>query len=179
MNNDLVQRCKNIKMVLTDVDGVLTDAGMYYSERGDELKKFSTWDGGGFMLLRHVGIKAGLITGEQTEIVARRAHKLQLDFLAQNVKNKQQVLQALLESENLTAAEIAYMGDDINDLMVLQMAGVSATVPDHFLPQDVRVDYVTARRGGCGAVREFCEWLLHQRGDYDRAISSYLQSISR
>ena len=165
-------------MVIVDVDGVLTDAGMYYSETGDELKKFCTLDGGGLMLLRLIGIKTGLITGEETELVIRRARKLQIDFVAQNVENKKKVLLELLNSENLQSSEIAFIGDDINDIEALQLAGISATVPDNFLPGDIAVDYTTVRAGGSGAVREFSDWLLHQRDEYEKALSLYFQSIS-
>jgi 3-deoxy-D-manno-octulosonate 8-phosphate phosphatase (KDO 8-P phosphatase) len=84
----------------------------------------------------------------------------------------------LLRSEHLDVSEIAYIGDDINDIMVLKVVGVSATVPGNCLPGDFHVDYTTTRLGGSGAVREFCEWLLQQRGEYDKAVSAYLEDIS-
>jgi len=177
--NNLADRCKKIKMLITDVDGVLTDAGMYYSENGDELKKFCTLDGAGLMLLRLIGIKTGIITGEQTELVEHRAQKLQVDFVFQNVKNKRKVLDELCQQEDLLSTEVAYMGDDINDIEIIQAVGVSGTVPNNFLPAGISVDYTTTRSGGAGAVREFCEWLLQQRNEYDKALSNYLLSISQ
>jgi N-acylneuraminate cytidylyltransferase len=175
----LCDSCKKIKLFLTDVDGVLTDAGMYYSEKGDELKKFSTLDGAGFMLLRLIGIKTGFITGEQTELVEHRARKLQVDFVFQNVKNKAQILDDLCQQTQLQKTEVAYMGDDINDIEIIQAAGVTGTVPNNFLPDNVAVDYTTSRAGGSGAVREFCEWLLKQRDEYHKALSIYRSSMSK
>ena len=165
-------------MLVCDVDGVLTDGGMYYSEYGDELKKFSTLDGGGFLLLRQMEIQTGWITGEDTEIVSRRAKKLNIEFLAQNKKDKMKALSELIHRNHMDKSEIAYIGDDINDLMVLRAVGVSGSVAGNFLPPDLEVDYVTARPGGSGAVREFSEWLLRQRGEYDQALFSYLRGIT-
>ncbi len=176
--SDLVTRCKQVKLVLSDVDGVLTDAGMYYSEAGDELKKFCTLDGGGFMLLRNVGIRTGLLTSEETQLVERRGAKLQLDFVLQGVKDKFRRTAELLLELGLSPDQLAYIGDDINDLPLLKTAGVSATVPDNCLPPEFRCDYVTTRPGGRGAVRDFAEWLLRQRGEYARALDAYLENLN-
>lgn len=175
--SDLTARCRKIKVFLTDVDGVLTDAGMIYGEGGDELKQFSTWDGGGLMLLRSVGIRTGFITGENTRLVERRAKKLSVDFVYQGVRNKLRILEALAR-DGVDPSEIAYIGDDINDVLILERVGVSATVPDNWLPPDFSVDYTTDRRGGQGAVREFAEWLLRQRSEYDKALKSYLDGLA-
>ncbi|NIR52864.1 HAD-IIIA family hydrolase [candidate division KSB1 bacterium] len=175
----LTEQCKKIKLFLCDVDGVLTDGGMYYSEHGDELKKFCTHDGGGFILLRHMGIKTGLFTSEQTQLVERRGRKLKVDFIIQGAKKKLRIFNNLLEEIALSPEEVAYIGDDINDIEVLQRVGVSATVPDNWLPEKFSCDYVTKCAGGHGAVRDFAEWLLRQRGEYDRALDSYRERISQ
>ena len=175
MSHDLGQRCRKVKLFLTDVDGVLTDAGMYYSESGDELKKFCTLDGGGLMLLQYVGIKVGILTSEQTELVARRGAKLNLDFVLQGARNKVKTVAELLLETGWTLDEVAYIGDDINDYELLKVVGVSATVPDNCLPPGFRCDYVTTRRGGQGAVRDFAEWLLRQRDEYAVAFNAYLE----
>lgn len=168
-----------IKLFLSDVDGVLTDAGMYYTEGGDELKKFSTLDGGGFILLKNVGIQTGLLTTEKTQIVERRSKKLQIDYLIQGASDKLRSFDELLNRSGIEAEEVAYIGDDINDIPVLKKVGVSASVPGHCLPSDVHLDYVTTRSGGRGAVREFAEWLLERRGEYELALSMYLKTRSR
>lgn len=173
----LKEKCLKIKLFLSDVDGVLTDSGMYYTEAGDELKKFSTLDGGGFMLLKSVGIQTGLITSENTKLVERRAQKLRIDHVIQGAKNKIEEFEHLISKLKLSDEEVAYIGDDINDIRLLERVGVSATVPGNCLPANVSCDYVTQRPGGNGAVRDFAEWLLQQRGQYDAALSSYLQSI--
>lgn len=173
-----IEKYLKIKLFLTDVDGVLTDAGMYYTETGDELKKFCTLDGGGLMLLKQVGIQTGFLTSEDTRIVQRRAQKLQVEFVIQGVKNKLKSFIQLIEKLGLTPQEAAYIGDDINDLKILEQVGVSATVPGNCLPEGFTCDYVTQCEGGSGAVRDFAEWLLRQRGEYEKALSSYLKKMS-
>jgi len=149
-----------IRLFLTDVDGVLTDAGMYYSETGDELKKFNTRDGMGLALLRKAGIQVGIVTSENTRIVERRATKLKVDHLFQGVKDKLGVVEELRARLGFDWAEIAYIGDDINDLEVLQKAGWSACPADAepVIREIVRTR--CTRRGGEGAVREFGDRIL-------------------
>ncbi len=171
----LTDRCNAIKLFLSDVDGVLTDGSMYYGEGGDELKRFSTLDGGGFILLRLVGIECGLITGEKSPIVDRRAKKIGLAHVIQGARDKSAELDRLLAKRGFSEQEVAYIGDDINDIMLINRVGVSATVPGNCLPADVKTDYVTTRPGGSGAVRDFAEWLLRERADYDEAVRRYLE----
>lgn len=169
----------DVKLFMSDVDGVLTDAGMYYSESGDELKKFSTLDGGGIILLRNVGIQSAFLTSERTEMVTRRSEKLQIDYVLQGVKNKRKTFEQFIAEIDLTPKEVAYIGDDINDLPVLELVGVSATVPGNCLPLGFKCDYMTIRAGGDGAVRDFAEWLLRKRGDYEFALSEYFGKIEQ
>lgn len=149
-----------IKMFLTDCDGCLTDGGMYYSEHGDELKKFNTKDGMGFQLLAERGILRGIITGENTELVRRRAEKLKLDILEMGVKNKLEVVRGLCKQHGVTLEEVAYVGDDINDKELLDAVGLSISVPSAMDTVKRNVDYVTHREGGMGAVREAIEFVL-------------------
>ncbi len=169
----LTDRCKAIRLFLSDVDGVLTDGSMYYSEGGDEFKRFSTFDGGGFILLRLVGIECGLVTGEQTAIVDHRAKKLGLAHVIQGARDKSAKLDGLLAKLGITEEHVAYIGDDINDITLINRVGVSATVPGNCLPSNVSTDYITTRPGGSGAVRDFAEWLLRERGEYDEAVRLY------
>lgn len=153
-----------IKMLLTDCDGCLTDGGMYYSENGDELKKFSTLDGMGFGLMREHGVICGIITGENTKLVQRRAEKLKLDVLKMGVQNKFATVQELCVEKGISLEEVAYIGDDINDRELLEQVGFSASVPDALQEIQNIVDYVAVRQGGNGAVRDVIEHLL--RGGY-------------
>lgn len=152
-----------IKLFLCDVDGTLTDAGMYYDEQGNELKKFNTHDGKGFELLRNAGIKTGLITSENTPIVTKRAAKLKVDYCVQGKGYGDKLSTALeiCEKEGITLAEVAYIGDDVNCINLLERAGMAACPANS-------TDKVKAlggirhlqRRGGEGAVREFIEHIL-------------------
>jgi YrbI family 3-deoxy-D-manno-octulosonate 8-phosphate phosphatase len=159
-SQDLLGKLARIKLLAMDVDGVLTDAGMYYSEHGDELKKFNTRDGKGIELLRHAGIKTAFITGEKTKLLERRAAKLKVDELCQGAKDKLSVLKEVMSRHGLTCEEVAYIGDDVIDLEVMQAVGLSFTVADG-LPDNKRVaDYVTQAKGGEGAVREVAVLIL-------------------
>ena len=147
-----------IKLFLSDVDGTLTDAGMYYSENGDELKKFNTHDGKGFELLRNSGIKTGIITSENTKIVENRAKKLKVDYLYQGVAHheKLQVVNEICEIENITLDEVAYVGDDINCYELLRSIGLPACPANSNnkikkIPNIIHLQ----KNGGDGAVREF------------------------
>ena len=151
---------KAIKLVLTDVDGVLTDAGMYYSESGDELKKFNTLDGKAFELLRNQGIKTGIITAEDTRIVERRAKKIKSDFLFQGAHDKLSVAKEICKQLNITLREVAYVGDDINDLELLGAVGIAAC-PAHAVDQIKSINGIVKlkSRGGEGAFRELVNLL--------------------
>jgi len=162
----LAQKAKGIRLVCTDVDGVLTDGGMYYSESGDELKKFNTRDGMGVALLKEAGIEVAIVTGEKTDLVARRAEKLQIKHLFQGIKNKPQVVGDLLAAVGVLWSEVAYIGDDINDLEVLRQCGLGATVADGMPALKQEASYVCELSGGQGAFREFAELILrHQIGN--------------
>ena len=147
-----------IKLFVTDVDGVLTDAGMYYSEQGDELKKFNTHDGMAFQLLREKGIKTAIVTSENTKIVENRAKKLKVDYLYQGKKHggKLNAVLDICKQEDLDLSEVAYIGDDINCLELLLKVGVSAC-PNNALPEIKSIPGIIElnKNGGEGVVREF------------------------
>ena len=151
---------KKIRLFLTDCDGCLTDGGMYYSENGDELKKFSALDGLGFRLMRERGILCGIITGENRELVARRAEKLKLDILKMGVTDKLTIVREICRERGITLQEVAYVGDDLNDKELLDAVGFSASVPGALSEVKEGVDYVTKRPGGSGAVREVIQYIL-------------------
>ena len=164
-----------IKLFVSDVDGVLTDAGMYYTENGDELKKFNTRDGGGIWLLKNAGIKTALITSEQTEMVKRRAKKIQVDYFHSVKGDKWRTLEILLNELNLTAENVSYIGDDINDITIIEKVGLSFTVADAVDEIQKRVDIILTKKGGEGAVREAAELILKSNGLYESALNEYLR----
>lgn len=153
-----------IKLFLSDVDGVLTDAGMYYTESGDEFKKFNTHDGMAFSLLRESGIKTGILTSESTKIVERRAQKLKADYLYQDVKGEGKLAAALeiCKLEGISIGQVAYIGDDINCIPLLRSVGISACPSNsvNFVKEIPGIIKLRAR-GGDGAVREFVEYILN------------------
>lgn len=149
-----------IKLFLSDADGVLTDGGMYYSESGDELKKFNTRDGMAFELLREAGIKTGIITSENTKIVENRAKKLKVDYLGQGKKNggKLAAAREICEKEGISLSEAAYIGDDINCFDLLEAVGLKACPADACEKvKNIPGIIVLAKKGGEGVVREFAE----------------------
>ncbi|PID23309.1 acylneuraminate cytidylyltransferase [Sporosarcina sp. P7] len=161
--NNTYKLFKNIKLLALDCDGVLTDAGMYYSNEGDYLKKFNTKDGMGISLLKNAGIHVAIITGENSDIVKRRAEKLGIDDCILDCKDKVSAMDVLLDKYQLTLNEIAYAGDDINDLPLLKKVGASFSVQDALREVKQSVHYVTERKGGDGAVREIADIILSNR----------------
>lgn len=151
---------KNIKLFLTDCDGCLTDGGMYYTENGDEYKKFNSLDGMGFQLLREHGILTGIITGEDTKIVERRAKKLKVDFLRQGIKDKLSAIQEICKEEHIDMTEVAYVGDDINDFNAVKAVGIGCSVNNALEKVKMVSVYISQKNGGSGAVREIIDWLL-------------------
>lgn len=149
-----------IKLFLTDCDGCLTDGGMYYSESGDEMKKFNTLDGMGIGLLKKREILTGIITGETREINAQRAQKLGVDFLKQGVKDKLSVIRAICEERQIELENVAYVGDDINDLEAIQAVGYGCCVANGMECVKEAAAYVTRKRGGEGAIREVIDKIL-------------------
>lgn len=154
------------KLILTDIDGVWTDGGMYYDQTGNEWKKFHTYDSAGVLLARKLAIPVGIITGENTEIVRRRAEKLHIDYLFQGVRNKLQVAEDLAEKLNISLNETAYIGDDLLDVELLTKVGISASPRN--APAYVRNFSMLnlEKSGGEGAFREFVETIVVKSG-YD------------
>lgn len=151
------------KLILTDIDGVWTDGGMYYDELGNEMKKFNTYDSAGILFAHKIGIPVGIITGENTAIVQRRADKLKVDFCYMGVKNKVDVAKNLCENLGITLQDIAYIGDDLNDIELLKLvgwAGVPSSAPKYV--QDIASIQLT-KAGGYGVFREFVETILGEK----------------
>lgn len=163
---DLKEKAKKVKLLLTDCDGVLTDAGVYYSADGEELKRFSIRDGMGVERLRKtVGVETGIITGERSGSVVARAAKLQIEELHLGIKDKITCLEGILEKQGLQKEEIAYIGDDVNDLSVIPVIGLSACPADAMSMVAEKVDYLCKEKGGHGAFREFAELIISLKLD--------------
>ena len=158
----------NIRLVLTDVDGVLTDGGMYYTETGDEMKKFNTRDGMAFELLRQAGIKTGMITSESTKIVESRSKKLKTDYLVQGRREggKLSAVQDICLQEGIALDSVAYIGDDINCFELLSAVGLPACPIDALRPiKEIANIHILSKKGGEGVFREFVEYILQSRID--------------
>jgi len=152
-----------IKVVLTDVDGVLTDGGMYYSNKGDIMKKFHARDGMGVTLLRKKGIDTIIVTKEKTEIVKQWSKKMKIRELFDGIKDKETILDKVCKKYKLTANQVAYIGDDVNDIGLLQIVGFSAS-PKDAMPMVKRIcNYTCKTEGGKGAFRELAELILKNR----------------
>lgn len=164
---------KSIKLVITDIDGVWTDGGMYYTADGDVMKRFSVKDGWGVAFLHRAGIPVAVMTGEDTPIVSRRAEKLKVDYCFLGVGDKVAQAEALCGRLGIGLHEVAFIGDDLNDLPLLRKVGFSASPAN--TPGYVKreVDYVTVTSGGYGAFREFVEKLLADMGLWERLIREY------
>lgn len=164
---DIHQRARAVRLAAFDVDGVLTDGRLYYSARGEELKVFDVKDGHGLKMLQAAGVTLAIVTSRSSEAVALRAKNLGIDLVFQGVADKLATVRALNAQLNLSAAETFFMGDDYVDLAVMQHCGFASTVPD--APRELRTlaHYVTEARGGRGAVREVCEFLLRAQGRFD------------
>jgi 3-deoxy-D-manno-octulosonate 8-phosphate phosphatase (KDO 8-P phosphatase) len=156
----LSSNLEHIKLLLLDVDGVMTDGGLYFSNSGDEFKRFNSQDGYGIAKLQRAGIKVGIITGRLSKIVKRRAKELEITEIYQNFKNKIDAYKSIKKKFDLTDANIAYIGDDEFDLAVLKCVGFSAAPADAVQVVKKQVHYVCARSGGNGAVREVIDLIL-------------------
>ena len=156
-------RAKEIKLLLLDVDGVLTDGNLIYTGNGEEGKAFNTQDGFGLRLLREAGIEVGVITARKSKVVARRAQELKMHYIFQEVGNKNQALQEIMKVSGLKPFQIAYMGDDWLDLVVLQQVGL-AIAPANGVKQVREIaHFITERPGGFGAVRDACDLIIEAK----------------
>ncbi len=169
-----LERAKPIKLLLLDVDGVLTDGSITYTHSGDEIKTFHCRDGFGMTMLQKIGVEIGLITARQSEAVSRRAHDLKLTHVFQGTRHKLAVLTSLMSDLELAPQEVAFMGDDWLDLAVLNQIGLAATVADCMPELKPLVHFVSEHPGGRGAVRELCDLIIEAKGKRQELLSEYL-----
>ena len=163
MNKKIIQQCRKIKVVITDVDGVLTDGGMFYSHEGDIMKKFHTRDGMGVNMLKRKGIPTIIVTKEKTQMVKKWAKKMNIEYVYDGIQKKETILKIISKKYNVKTSEIGYIGDDINDIELLKLVGFSATPKDGVLEAQKIVHYICKKNGGEGAFREVADIVLRHK----------------
>jgi 3-deoxy-D-manno-octulosonate 8-phosphate phosphatase (KDO 8-P phosphatase) len=168
-------KAKEVKLLLLDVDGILTDGTIIYTHEGNEIKAFHTRDGLGIRLLQEAGVEVGLITARESEAVTRRAQDLDMKHVFQKTRNKLAVYEQLTKELGLQASEVGYMGDDWLDLPLLTRVGFSATVADAVPEVKKIVHYTTKRKGGRGAVREICDLILEAKEMHGALLEKYME----
>ncbi len=171
---ELQARASRIKLLLLDVDGVLTDGRLYFSNQGDEFKTFSTLDGHGIKMLQKSGVKVGIITGRSSNLVAKRASDLGIQILIQGREDKWDALQEILLEHPVALEDIAFMGDDWPDLTVMCRVGLALTPANGHTSVVERSHWQSQARGGEGAVREACDMLMKAQNTFDAVLKPYL-----
>jgi len=156
----IAERCKKIKLVASDIDGVWTDGSMYYGPSGEELKRFNTYDGMAVELLRNVGIDVVVLTSENSMAVAKRIEKLAIKQYYFSQKNKLSTMREVVAKLDISLEEVAYIGDDVNDLELLAEVGLSGMPCNSHILEKFSADYVTVYPGGKGAFRDFVDFIL-------------------
>jgi len=172
--SNVTELAKPVKAIIFDVDGVLTDGGLYRSDDGQETKRFHATDGLGIKMLASVGITIAIITGRESDVVRHRCRELNIDHFIQGAKDKLPAFESLCKQLDLTAGEFAYMGDDIIDLPVMSRVGLALTVPDANAEVAAVAHWTSVKRGGNGAAREACELLLKAKNLYGEAVERYM-----
>ena len=175
MNAEVQERAARIKLVLMDCDGVLTDGRIWLFENGEEQKGFHTRDGLGIDLLHRAGLRSGIISGRTSKAVETRARTLGMSFVVQGHENKVDAFAGVLAQASVSNAEVAYIGDDLNDIPLMVQSGLGVAVADAALQTREHAHYVTKAPGGFGAVREVIELLLKSQGRWDDLIKDYIQ----
>ncbi|ETI67539.1 KdsC family phosphatase [Neobacillus vireti] len=163
-----------IKLIVLDVDGVLTDGNLLIGSNGVEFKSFHVKDGMGISLVRFYGIKVAIITGRKSESVQIRSRELNIDFLYEGIANKEEILYEIITLLEIDLKNVCYIGDDINDLPVIKLVGYSAAPQDAVEIVRKSVDYICKYNGGNGAVREVIDLILAEQADYDVLVENYL-----
>jgi 3-deoxy-D-manno-octulosonate 8-phosphate phosphatase (KDO 8-P phosphatase) len=168
-------RAKHIRLIAFDVDGVMTDGGLYLSDSGEEFKRFNSLDGHGLKMLKASGVELAIITGRTSRCVESRAKNLGITHVYQGIEKKLDAMNALLTQLNLAPENAAFMGDDVVDLPAMTRVGLAFSVPDAHQKVLERAHYVTSRKAGFGAVREVCEFLMAAQGSLETQLAPYLK----
>lgn len=174
MREDAVARAAKVRLMIFDVDGVLTDGGLHYGPQGEMFKTFNVLDGHGIKLLQQSGVPAAIISARKSEIVARRAADLGIAHVFQGAHDKRGAFEQLLAQTGVAKEHCGFIGDDVIDLPILLQVGFAASVPNGHPEVKARVHHVTAAFGGVGAARELCDFILRAQGNYEAALAPYL-----
>lgn len=173
MKKNIKEKLKKIKMLILDVDGVMTDGRIIMDDEGREIKNFHVRDGHGLKILQRYGVKVAILTGRKSKVVEHRAKDLEIKYVYQKIYNKKEVFGEILKKHKLSADEVAFIGDDIVDVPVLKRVGFSVAVADAIDIVKNSVNYVTENKGGDGAVREICEMILQAQGKWQEIAARY------
>lgn len=169
-----IERARKVKLLLLDVDGVLTDGRLYFSNQGLELKAFNILDGHGIKSLQKSGVAVGIVTGRESPIVNHRAGELGIEIVIQKCPDKGAALKQICAEQSLDPSEVAFMGDDYPDLPAMLNAGLALTVATAHPEVAKRAHWQSSFRGGEGAVREACDFIMQAQGSYEAALQPYL-----
>jgi 3-deoxy-D-manno-octulosonate 8-phosphate phosphatase (KDO 8-P phosphatase) len=173
-DSELASKARQIKLLICDVDGVLSDGKVYFSQQGDEIKNFNIKDGLGIKLLQKSGIQVAIITGRNSNVVARRAEELGIALVYQGHSDKRQAFREIVQSLNLKPEQIAHIGDDLPDLTIMKQSGLGICVADGHDFVKKHADLITYKKGGDGAVREVADLLLESHGKLTKLLEAYL-----
>ena len=171
----ILHKASKVKLLITDIDGVMTEGGISYTSEGVELKTFNVKDGLGFKLLKEAQISSGIITGRKSAIVQKRAEELNITHIYQGIDDKWTVLSQIIQKENIQADEVAYIGDDWNDLSVFSRVGLSCCPADAHIELLNRADLVVSKNGGRGAVRELIDIILTAQNKYQTLLEKFIK----
>ena len=169
------QKAKSVKLLIVDIDGVFTDGGLHFDNRGEEYKTFNSLDGHGIRMLLEGGIEVAVITGRQSQIVNHRMGDLGVEHIYQGNRDKRPAFEKLLQDTGLEAGEVAYIGDDLPDLPIMQRVGLAVAVQNAHAFVKQHCDLVTSASGGHGAVRELTDFILHAQGRLEAMQEGYLE----
>lgn len=174
MDTTASQRAAQLRLMIFDVDGILTDGSLHYGANGELIKTFNVLDGHGIKLLQQSGVAAAIISARKSDIVARRAADLGIAHVHQGVHDKKVAFEKLLEHTGIAANACGFIGDDVIDLPILLRVGFAASVPNGHIEVQSRVHYVTKASGGAGAAREVCDFIMRAQGTYEAVLQPYL-----
>ena len=172
----IIKHASQVRILALDVDGVLSDGQLYFSNQGEEIKAFSSLDGHGIKMLQSTGVKVAIVTGRTSNIVAQRAKQLGIELILQGREDKLTALHELTQNLQLDWPQMAYMGDDLPDLAAIIKVGLGITLPNAASSMVCHSQYVTQRSGGQGAVREVCELIMQAQGTWEAALAPYLNT---
>jgi len=169
--SDAAEKLEKIKILLLDVDGVMTDGSIIYNDSGNEIKSFCVKDGLGIRLLMNAGIKTGVVTGRSSEALHHRCKNLRIEYIFDGILNKVKILDKIIEMTGIQASEIAYMGDDLPDIPIMRGVGIPIAVADAHESVIETACIVTSAKGGNGAIREVCEAILKAQGQWESVLN--------